>query len=288
MDYGCPAVNPVIVFLVGVIVGLIAVSAWRIWKMNPKKAAFFAVCEYWVFLPDEKMPSQDQVMTLMVARNPYAQGGRSPIGPREGLLFSDIRLHCSLVLRTKNPHIFRPDLFGDVAASDDLVKALSTSQSIVKLRYISDVPLADDRHLQFMPHLADSYGRLGGACAIYDVVCEQLFLPEEFRALLGADVDATRPELHLRTAWLKGDQYPRAETKGMLKKGLAELVTADAQPDNQRLVCEVLQEAATLAFRRGELLAPEIVEYFGDRFEVRALPEKDRHRVVHIVRYQAV
>jgi len=281
-------VNPVVGFLIGVIVGLIAVSLWRIRKLNPKKAAFFAACEYWVFLPSDKMPAQDQVMTLMVARNPYAAGGRSPIGPREGLLFSDIRLHCSLVLRSKNPHIFRPDLFGEVASSGDLGKQLSAAQSIVKLRYISEVPLTDDRHLQFMPHLADAYARMGEGCAIYDVVREQIYLPEEFQQLLSADVDAARPEFHVRTAWIRGETYPRAETKGMIKKGLAELVTADAQPDNQRLVCEVLQEAATLAYRRGEMLVPEIVEYFGDRFEVRALPEKDRRRVVHIVRYQAV
>ncbi len=280
--------NLVVGFLIGIIIGLIVVSAFRLRKMGPKKIPYFAACEYWVFLPGDKIPPQDQVMTLMVARNPYAQGGQSPIGPKEGILFSDIRLHCSLVLRAKNPHIFRPDVFAEMDVSAVVLKQLSAAQSLVKLRYISEEPLRDDRHLQFMPHLADAYGRMGDAYVIYDVVAERLFLPTDFQAALNANVDASRPEFHLRTTWLRGDHAPRAETRGMIKKGLPELVTADAQADNERLVCEVLQEAATLAFRRGELLATEIVEYFGDKFEVRVLPEKNRRRIVHIVRFQAV
>lgn len=249
---------------------------------------YFAACEYWVYLPGDKLPDQDDVMTMMVARNPHTKGGRSPIGPREGIVFSDIRLSTALVLRSKNPHIFRPDLFGEVEIDADRLKALAASKSLVKIRYISTEPLADERHLQFLPHLADAYSQLGKSTVIFDFVTEKLYDSGEFHQAVGAEFDTSRPEFHVRVTWKKEDGQARAETKGMIKRGLPELVTAEAPPDNERLVVDVLTEAACQAWKRGEHLDVEVVEYFGDRFEVREAPTKERHRTAHIVRYQEI
>lgn len=287
MDDGRATLNPIVAVLVGLILGLIAVSLIKIAR-QPKKERYFAACEYWVFIPGDAMPNQDDVMTAMVARNPHMQGGHSPIGAKEGILFSDVRLHCTLVLRAKNPHVFRPDIYADVEVSAEVLKGLALAQAIVKVRYVSEAPLQDDRHLQFLPHMAAAYARLGEATAVYDAVTERLFTPQEFEAMLGEDIDAKRPEVHVRVVWIRDGGAARAETRGLIKKGMAELVTADARTDNERLVCEVLQDAAYLAWARGENLETEIVEYFGDKFEVKILPAKERKSLVHIVRYQAI
>src|SRR5947209_2616034 len=127
------------------------------------------------------MPEQDAVMTRMVAENPYSRDGHLAIGKREGIIFSDIRLHVSLVLRSKNPHVFRPDLLKDsVEPTADILSALANSAALIKVRYISEAPLSDDRHIQFMAHFACAYLDLGSGLVIYDVVSEQLRSAEDF------------------------------------------------------------------------------------------------------------
>ena len=135
--------------------------------------------EYWVYIPSEKLPDQDAVMTRMVTQNPHGKPGQSPIGPKEGLLFSDIRLHVAVILRNKNPHVFRPDLFSEADADAEALAALSGAPAMVQLRYLSEEPLSDDRHLKFLPHLADAYAYVGNAVLIYDAMAEQLLKPAE-------------------------------------------------------------------------------------------------------------
>ncbi len=133
---------------------LLAIFAMNVYVAihRRQKPRYFAMAEYWVYLPGDRMPLQDDIMTLMVASNPYGRGGRSPIGTAEGLVFSDIRLHIALVLRSKNPHIFRPDLFEEhIQPTKEILESLSAAQSLVKLRFASDIPLKDKRHLQFPP-----------------------------------------------------------------------------------------------------------------------------------------
>jgi hypothetical protein len=274
-------------FVVG---GIVAVLFWvtviSIFKLKKDKPKYFAACEFWVYLPHEKLPSQEAVMTAMVAQNPHARPGFTPIGSKEGILFSDIRLHVSHVLRSKNPHTFRPDLFEDgVVVSAGTLAALAESHSFVKVRYVSEVPLADSRHLTFMLHFADAYARLGGATAVYDVVSEVLYTPEEFHARIGEHADTTRPELHVRVEWnpVRGVAF----TKGLIKVGLPELETAGASADMRQLVVEVMREAAHRYWEVGSAEGPMVVEYFGDRFEVTPKPKKGGGKEVHIVRIQA-
>jgi hypothetical protein len=83
----------------------------RLFRRGPKKPPYLAMAEYWVYLREPQAPTQDDVMTRMIQTNPFQRGGVSPIGAKEGLLWSDIRFHMALALRDKNAHIFRPDLF---------------------------------------------------------------------------------------------------------------------------------------------------------------------------------
>lgn len=274
-------------FVVGAIIAVLFwVTVISIFKIKKDKPKYFAACEFWVYLPHERLPSQESVMTAMVAQNPHARPGFTPIGSKEGILFSDIRLHVSHVLRSKNPHTFRPDLFEDgVEVSAETLAALAEAQSFVKVRYVSEVPLSDNRHLTFMLHFADAYARLGGATAVYDVVSEVLYTPDAFHARIGEHADTARPELHVRIEW--DPVAGVARTKGLIKVGLAELQTATASADMRQLVSEVLREAAHRYWEVGSTDGPMIVEYFGDRFEVSPAPKRGGGKELHIVRIQA-
>lgn len=253
-----------------------------------KKQKYLAICEYWIYLPGDDMPEQDAIMTRMISGNPHAKQGRSPIGAREGLLFSDIRLHLSVVLRSKNPHVFRPDLFGEsLEPTPEILEALSASKCLVRARYISEEPLEDHRHLQFMPHLADAIAALAEGNAIYDVTSQRLFLPEEFSEKLDAELNVEGPNLHLRSVWVQKDGAGHAETRGMLKKGIPELVTGDVDVDQQVLVKEVLQQAAENVWRQGSMSDQIEVSCFDDSFRLELQPARKGQAKLNILRIQA-
>src|SRR5579885_1987197 len=81
--------------------------------MRKRPRPFFAHGEYWVYLPSEDMPSQEEIMNRMLLGNPHRIDGKLPITKNEALIFSDVRLQIALVLRSRNAHVFRPDLFNE-------------------------------------------------------------------------------------------------------------------------------------------------------------------------------
>jgi hypothetical protein len=252
---------------------------------GPRKRKYFAACEYWVYLPGAEIPDQELLMTRMISRNPYARGGELPITKREGLIFSDIRLHISLVLRSKNPHVFRPDLLGEpLEISADALKALADSQSLVKVRYVSEEKLTDDRHLQFLPHYADSVIFLAKGLAVYDVVAERLYLPAEFAAILSQSVKVTSFDAHVRVLWHKELASGNARTKGLIKKGFPELQTDEAHLDQQVLVTEVMEQAARQIWDMDEVPKEISVNVFDDEFKLEIQPAKTGPYRVRILR----
>jgi hypothetical protein len=250
-----------------------------------KKRKYFAACEYWVYLPQEVMPDQDALMKRMVGDNPHARGGASPITAKEGLLFSDIRLHLGMVLRAKNPHVFRPDLFHQPAEpTPEILEALASSKAIVKIRYVSEEPLPDSRHLQFLPHMADAVADLGQGLAVYDVVAERLFTCADFHELLQRNSDLTGFDNHVQTLWEKDLASGHAFTKGMIKKGLPELETDDSHLDQRVLVLEVLNEAAKSVWETGDLPKELDLDAFHDQFKIEITPAKTGPYRVRILR----
>lgn len=243
--------------------------------------------EYWVYLPGTELPSEEAVMTRLLTNNPHGRPGQSPIGPSEGLLFSDIRLHIAIVLRSKNPHVFRPDLFSEAEADADALTALSSAQAMVKLRYLSEIPLTDDRHMRFLPHLADAYAHVGQALLIYDAMAEQIIKPEQLFEMLHENPALNAPEQHFRIIWHRDGEAAYASTKGLVKVGLPELKSATARADNQLLVTEVLREVAAQAWKNG--FSEEFrVEAFGDEFIASAQPGAGTPRTMHIRRVRTV
>ena len=254
-----------------------------------RRERYLATNEYWVYLPGAAMPDQTEIMARVVGNNPYIQKGRNPITPREGLLFSDIRLHIALLLRSKNPHIFRPDLFDEhIEPTAEILESLANSESLVKVRFISEDRLRNRACVQLLPHIADAIADQGGGEVIYDCIKEELLSRDRLQQILAANMDLTTAELQVRTIWRREDQGGRAETRGLRKIGLPELATGRMEADEQVLVTEILAGAAK-ALWDGDKLAEQLeVGLFEDVFHVMISPPKDFVSSVRIMRVQAV
>jgi hypothetical protein len=276
-------------FLVGLLLGFGAALAYYLISRRAKAASpYLATAEYWVFLPSDRMPEQDAVMTRMVAQNPFSRRGRSPIGHAEGLLFSDIRLHIALVLRRKNAHVFRPDLFDShIEADDEVLTQLTRAESFVKVRYLSEEPLKNALHLQFLPHAAAAYAALGGGSLIYDQTAERLIPLDAFERDLREHFDVTLPNLHTRVLWKREGEGCRAETRGLRKVGHAELVTPPIESDERTLVGQLLEALIEQLWTTPTLPEQVELEAFEDRFRVLLEPRRDRPTLARILRIQS-
>lgn len=248
---------------------------------------YLALCEYWVYTRQENLPKQEAIMDRMISANPHNRPGRPSIGAREGLLFTDIRLHIALAKRARNPLVFRPDLFlEDAVPSKEALQLLSEAQSLIKVRYMSEAVLKDTRHLQFLPHLADTMTDLAEGLIVYDVVCEQLYTAHDFKALLEKNNNTERPDVHVRVLWHvdQADGAGYAVTKGLRKVGLPELKTDPVQADQEVLVTGLLHRAAHSLIREPGTDQAFEFEEFGDTFILERVPARGEHTRVAIKR----
>lgn len=261
-------------FVVGLIGGYIAIS------FRPKRK-FLAIAEYWIYLPGDKMPDQNAIMTRTIGMNPYTQKGRTPVGTAEGLMFSDVRLHVAIALRPRNPNAFRPDLFNaSMDVSPEALEALAEANSFVKVRFVSEDPLKDKRHLQFLPHLADAVAELGEGRLIYDSVAERLILREELQETLRSQVDVSGPDVHTRILWRNELEGGYAETRGLAKIGLPELKTPSSVTDQRVLILAVLEETVRRIWAAPQIPEMMDVEAFDDQFRV--IFEQTREKAVRV------
>lgn len=234
-----------------------------------RKPPYFAHAEYWVYLPGDQMPLQDAIMNRMLRESPRRHGGKYPITKTEALLFSDVRLHIALVLRARNAHVFRPDLFEEhVEPTPDRLAGLADSNSFVKIRFISEDPLQDHRHLRFLIHAADAVATLGNGKAIYDVTAEALYTTQELGAALDQADDAASPELHSRVVWRRSSVGGTAETRGLVKVGHPELATEEMNADQRVLVTAILEEVIRELWEQPQLPPTVDVRYFEDPYRV--------------------
>jgi hypothetical protein len=273
-------------FLVGFVAALSAVLLWR--KLNGRRVpGYFALTEYWVYTPTDTLPKQEVLMDRMISANPHNRPGRPSIGAREGMLFTDIRLHIALAKRSKNPLIFRPDLFeSDLKPSKEALARLSDAQSLIKVRYMSEAVLKDTRHLQFMPHLADAMTDLAGGLVVYDVVCEQIYTAEDFKSLLEKNNNAERPDMHVRVLWHidQNDGLGCACTKGLRKVGLPELKTDPVDPDQEVLVTGLMHRVAHQLVRSQDLDNSFEIDEYGDTFIIELRERQGEHVMTSIKR----
>lgn len=218
-------------------------------------------------------------MTRMISDNPHNLPGRAAIGAREGLLLSDVRFHMGLAMRSKNPHAFRPDLFAEAAEpTAEILGRLPQAQALIKVRYVSEEPLADDRHLQFLPHAADAVASLAEGLVVYDLVAERLWTAEAFSADLDAG-PASRSEVQVNLFWRRSIAGGSARTYGLAKVGLAEWQTDEANHDQEVLILDLMRQASAEALKRMALPEDFAVEAFGDRFTFEFRPEGELTKV---------
>lgn len=276
----------VLLFLIVFFVGM-GVGFWFS-RRKPRKPKYLAMAEYWVYLPGTQIPEQDAVMTRMVANNPFSRRGQSPVGHAEGLLFSDIRLHIALALRTKNPNAFRPDLFeSDLEVSETALQRLSEANSFVKIRYISEEPLKNRVHLQFLNHAAAAYAALGGGDLIYDVTEQRVFSLSEFEERLRTHFNVAGPEENSHVIWAREAGADRAETRGLRKVGLPELKTPPIDEDQKTLVRYLLQTAVERLWDSVEVPESLDLEAFGDQFRLLFEPDTSDSVRARILRMQS-
>lgn len=271
-----------------VFLGLIAlfglVIAWRIWA-GKRDAGFLALVEYWVYSDVQRMPPTAALMDAVVSKNPHSKPGRPSITAREGILFSDLRLHMAIARRDKNPHAFRPDLFEDHAVPDARVlEVLSSCRSLAKIQYASNVPLVDGRHLQFVTHLVDTVAKLTRGQLIFDTVNGQFLFPEELHKALQQNNDAERPDLHVRVFWEKTVEGCRAVTLGLRKVGRPELQTSLQEADQEVIIVTILNQVARMLFTDVSRKLPIQTRMHGDEFIVSEDFFKDGKMTVKIVR----
>ena len=251
-----------------VLVGLaIAIIAARV-VVGRRRSGYEAICEYWIYSTAEKLPDQKAIMTRLITENPYSRDGGPCITTREGLVLSDVRLHMGLALRTKNPHVFRPDLFEqDAVPSADVLERLPETTSMIKLRYASVVVLKDLRHLQFMPHLADAVCHLVDGLVVYDRIAEELMTSSELSSRLTTDGDSERPDFHIRVIWRQEEEgLGFAETRGLRKLGRRELRTDPTESDQQVLISGLLRKMCNAIFASPETEGPYEYDVYGDKF----------------------
>lgn len=270
----------------GFVVAIAALLLWR-FLMGRRIPGYLAIAEYWVYCPETKIPPIEKVMDRMINGNPHNRPGKPCIGAREGMLFSDIRLHMGLATRAKNSYLFRPDLVeSDVVPTPEILDRLPECQVLIRAKYASEAKLSDLRHLQFMPHLADALADLAGGLCIYDHVTDELFTKEEFAARLEQNNNAERPNIHIRVLWRETASGGIVETRGLRKVGHREWRIGEFERDQEVLATAVVMRAAHRLFRDPALAGPYEVEEFEDVFVLTPTGTEEGFTRLDVVRRQ--
>lgn len=267
----CRTLIAAILIPFALVVAFVLVLLWS----RKNRESWPTMIEYWVYLPEAKLPPQEALMTAMVADNPHSKPGRPAIGAQEGMLFTDVRTHMIVAKRSKNPHIFRPDLFDTQAEpTAAILERLSAAQAIAKISFVSEVPVRDKRHLQFIPHMADAVARLAGGTVIFDRTAERLYTSEDFFAMLEQNTNVASFDFHCRVVWTSTIAGGKAETRGLQKVGMRDIQSDEAPSDQQSLVVSVVHEAGLQAWDGQDLGESVEVPLYGDTFDVRLRRER--------------
>jgi len=270
--------------LAGIFLAVGGLLAYR-FLYGKRVHGYLADTEYWIYTRDTRLPPIDKVMDRMVGANPHHRPGRPCIGAKEGMIFSDIRLDIALAKREKNPFAFRPDLFSDdVIPTAEQLSAIADACSIIKIRYASRAPLRDDRHLQFMPHLADAMSDLTEGTAVFDRITGQVWTASEFHDELAGNNRGSRPTLQVRVFWRCDGEVGRVKTRGLRKVGLAEIETLPLPPDQEVLATGLVMRLAHEGLRKMKLPTQMETEEYGTTFIMEVEPTKGGVHKVRILR----
>lgn len=266
-------------------IALLLVAGGTVLIARRRKAQPVGYIEYWVYVPVPMLPADDEIMDRMLARNPHNGPNGPAIATAEALLFSDVRLHVAVATRERNPHAFRPDLFVDAAPTAEVLSALAASHAMLKVRFVAETPIDDDRYIHFVTHLAAALADAAEGRVIYDVVAERFWLPSELHAALAEDPDARRHAIHVTLHWRRHAEVGTAETRGLRKLGLPELRSDSAAFDQEVLVLELMAQAVEEVWSGRVIPAELAVRDYGDEFRLVFRPGQSGFAAVAIRRY---
>lgn len=284
MAFGIGAVVPAWAYLAGFACAFFGVLGWRL-MVGRRKPGYLAVVEYWIYSNALRIPPTEAVLDQLVSKNPHNRPGRSAITAREGILMSDIRLQVAIAKREKNPHAFRPDLFDEFAEpSAEVLDRLARCSTLAKAKFVSQVPLSDRRHVQFVTHLASTLARMLKSELIFDTVSERFWLVEELEAELERSNDAERPDLHVRVVWQETTDGCSARSLGLRKVGLQDIRSGLQDRDHEVIVTDILHHAACRLFAKGAEGLPLEYAAHDDVFEVSPESSSDGLLTVRLVR----
>lgn len=262
--------------------------AWRI-LVGKREPGYLALTEYWIFTNQRKLPDQTALMDRLISSNPHNKPGRPSIGAREGMLFTDVRLHLAVALKEKNATVFRPDLFiDDVEPTAEILQRLAECNALVKVRYASEAVLKDTRQLQFVPHMADALAQMMEGQVVFDHAAEKMWTAEEFHSLLQQNNNAERPEFHIRVKWKSDGDSWFAQTLGLRKVGFADLKSDPQESDREVLITGLLMRLAFHLVRKPEETGPFEFDEFGDLFILELGEVEDGFQKVAIRRRQVI
>lgn len=236
-------------------------------------------------MSQDKLPPIEKVMDRMISANPYNRKGRPCIGAREGMLFTDIRLHVGLAKLAKNPHLFRPDLESPAAVpSREALAALSKSTCLARVSYVSEKPLPDARHLQFVPHYASAICDLSEGVLVFDRISEEFWLPAELDERMKTLPTWERIDAHCRVVELPLENGVSIQTRGLRKIGLPELVSLPIMHDERQTARMVMEESLGRIWKKGEVQPEWSVIVMETSFEISVVSRTLKEAQVRIVR----
>ena len=267
-------------YTMNLMLGIFIAYAIVRWKSRPKT---HIVAEYWVYLGSKDVPSQDDVMTWLMKSNPVAG-----FSTKEALLFSDVRVRITAVNRAKNVSAFRPDLFIGGSLTTAQIASLAHCQQFVKIKFGSEEPTKDRRYLTFLTHVAAAYANFGDAALIYDCVLAKPWSPEEFMAMLKEEPDASAPDIHTDIVWRQAGDSVSAETVGMTKIGLPDILAEGVSADMRVLTESLLRSAIKMVWLESALPETIEVESYGDTFAFRFPPAKNGFTHARVSRIQGI
>jgi hypothetical protein len=260
LDGGLGTVNPVLYGFIGFLLGATVMFTL---VRRFKRAKTDLRAELWVLLPTEDVPGQPEIMSRLLTCRDYVRDGKTPISPAEGLVMSDIRLDIDSVLKKRNRTVFQT-----------LPAPYSTAEGFVRLRFISEIPVSDRRHLRFLAYAAEAYLHLGNGIGVYNPDTEETWTKGEFKQILQDAFDGDVFRIWVKTRWAPKSESGEAETRGLRAIGLNELRTPPSPSDHRLLVQQLLEELAMTAW--SELALPDrfVTEAYGDQFELLLRPSK--------------
>lgn len=252
-------------FVLGLILGQIALYL----RTKPKTTT---VVEFWVFLPTASLPAQDALMADLIRHE--------SLSTEEGMMLSDVRLSIGLVKRAANPSLFRiGGRFGQ-GVHYEAMEVLESAQSFARLRFVSQTPLGDTRHISFLVKACRSTLRLANGLAIYDASLDRWHFPSD---PLWENIPSSQTEV----SWVSSDDGGFVETSGLQKLGLKDLRTRGTTSDQRLLVTAIIEQLIANLWSSPKANPPYLVSAFDDRFEITPVSGRGEKTTVNIVRYQS-